>query len=716
MVVYPAHNHHQINKGTTSLQNISRLENDLWEAADQLRANSKLTATEYSLPVLGLIFLRHASNRYLTVKAEIEQTLPSRGGRTRPLTAADFQQKAAIFLPDAAQYDYLVNLSGQEDLGKAINDAMTLVEGQVDYLKGALPKTYTRFENELLNRLLRIFNRDALRKATGDVFGRIYEYFLNKFAMSGAQEGGEFFTPYSLVRLIVNVIEPERGIVLDPALGSAGMFVQTGHFLEEKGTSPTAAITFYGQEKSDTNVNLARMNMAVHGLEGTHIRQGNTFYERLEHLIGQCHRVMANPPFNVDGVDPDRIKGDGRLFTKKKIPGISSKTKAVSNANYLWIQYFYSYLNATGRAGFVMASSATDAGHGEREIRRQIIETGHVDAIIAIGTNFFYTRSLPCTLWFFDKGKPDGRLDQVLMIDARHIYRVVTRKIRDFSDEQLANITAIVWLHRGQTDRFLALVGRYLRNAQTAVTQLPSALNQLDTPLAALQTAVAHLATTAQPSDDLTPAAIADFQKQVDALAADGQAFRQERETLLQDLRTTGIPAREEAGKMPAVQWLDPFIPRLKALQKSLTALVREAGRARDAAEKELNGRAATAWDHKTARTALTDLEAARDAATAALKELIYWHTQANWLQSRFPDGVYTDVLGLCKVVSRANIANYDDSLTPGRYVGVAPLELEDDEVFEERMLEIHLEIEALNEEAGELAATIQENFEDLGL
>lgn len=696
------------------MQNITQLENDLWEAADVLRANSKLTATEYSLPVLGLIFLRHATNRYLTVKADIEKTLPSRGGRTRPLTSADFQQKAAIFLPEAAQYEYLVNLSGQEDLGKHINNAMTLIEGQVDFLKGALPKTYTRFENELLNRLLRIFNRDALRQATGDVFGRIYEYFLNKFAMSGAQEGGEFFTPFSLVRLIVNVIEPEQGIVLDPALGSAGMFVQTGHFLEEKGASPTAAITFYGQEKSDTNVNLARMNMAVHGLEGTHIRQGNTFYDRLEHLIGQCHRVMANPPFNVDGVDPDRIKGDERLFTQKKIPGISSKTKAVSNANYLWIQYFYSYLNATGRAGFVMASSATDAGHGEREIRRQIIQTGHVDAIIAIGTNFFYTRSLPCTLWFFDKGKPDGRLDQVLMIDARHIYRVVTRKIRDFSDEQLANITAIVWLHRGQTERFWALVDRYLRNVQTAVSHLPASLNQLDAPLAALNTAVSHLAATAQPSDDLPPAAIADFQKQVAALASDGRAFWQERENLLSDLRTTDIPVRWAAGKDARCTVLDPFIPRLKALQKSLTALVREAGRARDAAEKELNGRAADAWDHKTARTALTDLEAARDAATAALKELIYWHTQANWLQSRFPDGVYADVLGLCKVVSRADIAKHDDSLTPGRYVGVAPQELEDDEDFEERMLEIHLELEGLNDEAVELASQIQSKISEI--
>ncbi|MCA9998751.1 MAG: SAM-dependent DNA methyltransferase, partial [Anaerolineales bacterium] len=290
-------------------------------------------------------------------------------------------------------------------------------------------------------------------------------------------------------------------------------------------------------------------------------------------------------------------------------------------------------------------------------------------------------------------------------------------KIRDFSDEQLANITAIVWLHRGQTDRFLALVGRYLSNAQTAVSHLPASLNQLDQPLDALQTAVSHLATTAQPNDDLTPAAIAAFQKQVAALAADGQAFRQERETLLSDLTglgdLSGLP-NDNTAQHAARERLDPFIPRLKALQKGLTALVREAGRARDAAEKELNGRSGTAWDHKTARTALADLEAARDAATAALKELIYWHTQAHWLQSRFPDGVYADVLGLCKVVSRADIASHDDSLTPGRYVGMAPLELEDDDNFEERVTEIHIELEDLNQEASELANLIQTNFTDL--
>lgn len=482
--------------------NISQLESSLWEAADQLRANSKLNANEYSMPVLGLIFLRHATNRFKAVKVEIEKTLPSRGGKKRPITKDDFKGKAAIFLPEEAQYDFILNLPESADIGTGINAAMKAIEDEIEMLQGVLPKDYTSFEPELLYNLVRIFDREELRTATGDVFGRIYEYFLNKFAMSGAQEGGEFFTPPSLVRTIVNMIEPDRGIVLDPACGSAGMFVQTGHFLENRGddtaqtpvggfanlrgVSKTAAkITFYGQEKSDTNTRLARMNLAVHALEGT-IRQGNSFYDRWEELLAKCDFVMSNPPFNVDGVSPEKVKTDSRLFTQKKIPGISSKTKAVSNANYLWIQYFYSYLNERGRAGFVMASSASDAGHGEKDIREELIATQAVDIIISIGTNFFYTKSLPCTLWFFDKGKPAQRKDKVLMIDARNIYRVVTRKIRDFSEEQLQNITAIAWLYRGQQERYLGLVQEYLNKTHTEAGTIEGALTQLEEPLVKL--------------------------------------------------------------------------------------------------------------------------------------------------------------------------------------------------------------------------------------
>lgn len=296
------------------LTNLHQLETDLWEAADQLRANSKLTATEYSMPVLGLIFLRHATNRFEAVKAEIEPMLPTRGGVRAPLKKENFQGRSAIFLPEEARYDTLVNLPDSEDIGKKIVEAMDAIEKEVPMLAGALPKEYTRFDPDLLRRLLRIFNSEALRAATGDVFGNIYQYFLDKFAQSGAQEGGEYFTPFSIVRTIVNVIEPEHGTVFDPAAGSGGMFVQSSYFIEQLGKQATESVTFYGQERSETNNRLARMNMAVHGLEAK-IQVANTYYEDAHHLRGQCDFVMANPPFNVDGVDPDKVKTDPRLFT-----------------------------------------------------------------------------------------------------------------------------------------------------------------------------------------------------------------------------------------------------------------------------------------------------------------------------------------------------------------------------------------------------------------
>ncbi|MFP4008212.1 MAG: N-6 DNA methylase [Spirulinaceae cyanobacterium] len=280
------------------MENLAQIESSLWESADNLRANSKLNASEYSMPVLGLIFLRHATNRFEQVKGEIEATLPTRGGKPRPLTTHDFKGKAALFLPEEARYDYLLNLPEDADLGKAINEAMVEIEKQTEMLNGVLPQDYTSFESDLLKKLVRVFDREELRKATGDVFGRIYEYFLNKFAMSGAQEGGEFFTPPSLVRMIVNLIEPVRGVVFDPACGSAGMFVQTSYFLEKVGANPNEKLTFFGQEKTETNTRLAKMNLAVHGLDGN-IQIGNTFYDRRTDLIEACDYVMSNPPFSL---------------------------------------------------------------------------------------------------------------------------------------------------------------------------------------------------------------------------------------------------------------------------------------------------------------------------------------------------------------------------------------------------------------------------------
>jgi type I restriction enzyme M protein len=437
---------------------IEHLESDLWQAADQLRANSNLTSSEYCMPVLGVIFLRHATNRYEAACREIEDEQARGKMPKRALVKADFLKRRALMLPKEARYGELLRLPTGTNLGTAIVAAMTAIEVDFEPLQGQLPKDYDRFDNDLLENLLRAFDSEAMRTATGDVFGRIYEYFLMKFAMQGAQDNGEFFTPPSLVQTIVNVIEPDHGIVFDPACGSGGMFVQSSHFIEQRGMDTSHRVTFFGQEKTATTIRLAKMNLAVHGLEGD-IREANTFYQDVHNLRGRCDFVMANPPFNVDEVDAEKVKDDPRL--PFGLPG-SNKAQKVSNGNYLWISYFHSYLGPTGRAGFVMSSQASSAGHGEAQVRRKIVETGEVDVMVAVRSNFFYTRTVPCELWHFDKGKPVERRDQVLMIDARNLYRKVTRKIYDFSPKQLANLSAIVWLYRGQRDRFLRLVKHYI--------------------------------------------------------------------------------------------------------------------------------------------------------------------------------------------------------------------------------------------------------------
>ncbi len=700
------------------MENLSQLESELWEAADLLRANSKLTAAEYSLPVLGLIFLRHAYNRFLAVKADIEPGLPVRGGVRAPLQAAHFQGKAAIFLPEQAQYSYLASLPEGQDLGAALVEAMNQIEAQVPMLQGALPKEYTRLDNKLLLQLLRIFNREALQKASGDVFGRIYEYFLNKFAMSGAQEGGEFFTPPSLVRMIVNVIEPDHGIVFDPACGSGGMFVWTGYFLTEQGIDPAQVVTFYGQEKAELNTRLSRMNLAVHGLEGQ-IVEGNTFYNRYDDLVGACDYVMANPPFNVDGVETARIKNDPRLAYG--IPGLAQKTGAVSNANYLWIQYFYSYLNERGRAGFVMASSATDAGHGEKVIRQKLLQSGDVDVIIAIGTNFFYTLSLPCTLWFFDKRQPAGRRDTVLMLDARSIYRVVTRKIRDFSEEQLANLTAIAWLYRGETDRYLNLARRYLATVHDHAAGLRPRLAALDGPAAGVWPRLAAFSNAAQSNGSIAAADIHAFQAQLAEGQAAWQTWQASRDALLvevdQYLAWAGAqPLETNAQQKDCRARLAVFEPRFKDAQRQVSETFKLAGRAVETAEKSLQARRSLTWEGPAVRRASEAWQAARDAALEGLHQALYFLHQAAWLQERFPEAVYADVAGLCKAATLAEIEEKDWSLTPGRYVGIATSNLERDEGFYEKLQGIHDELEALNMSSVDLMSAIQDSFRSLGI
>ena len=441
--------------------NIRKLEADLWESADLLRAGSKLTSSQYCMPVLALLFLRYAYSRFKMVEAELLKNRPSRGGRVMPVEPNDFAAKSALYLPREAQFDYLVNLSDDQPLGEAVNHAMTLVEEQSEQLTGILPKSYTMFSDELLRELLRIFNNKTLDEIGGDVIGRIYEYFLSKFAKAVASDDGVFFTPKSLVKMLVNVLEPKQGVMLDPACGSGGMFVQTGDFVNAGGMNANTQMTFYGQEKVEYNAQLCLMNMAVHGLNGRIVSgdEANSFYHDAHNLAGKCDYVMANPPFNVDKVKAESASAAGRL--PFGLPGVNAKTKEIGNANYLWISYFYAYLNDHGRAGFVMASSATDSANKDRDIREKLVLTGDVDVMVSVGNNFFYTLSLPCSLWFFDKAKRLENKNRVLFIDARNYYTVVDRTLNEWTEWQLKNLQAIVHLYRGEQEKYRVLISEY---------------------------------------------------------------------------------------------------------------------------------------------------------------------------------------------------------------------------------------------------------------
>jgi len=428
--------------------NHNEIQRRLWDAADELRANSKLKAAEYSVPVLGLIFLRFADHKF----SQAEKELANKGTQRRFVNKTDYQARGVMYLPPDARFSHLLKLPEGADTGKAINEAMKAIEADNEDLKDVLPKTYNRMENSTLVELLKTMSSIPM-DIEGDAFGKIYEYFLGKFALSEGQKGGEFFTPTSLVKLIVEVIEPYHGRIFDPACGSGGMFVQSARFVENHKKNPGAEIMAYGQERVAETIRLCKMNLAVHGLSGD-IRQANTYYEDIQRSVGKFDFVMANPPFNVDKVDKERVKDD---------PRFPLGMPKADNGNYLWIEIFYSALNAQGRAGFVMANSAADARGTEMEIRRKLIESGAVDVMISIGSNFFYTVTLPCTLWFFDRGKAaptrgakdtEGRAspartkDSVLFIDARQTFTQVDRAHREFTEEQIQFLANIVRAYR----------------------------------------------------------------------------------------------------------------------------------------------------------------------------------------------------------------------------------------------------------------------------
>jgi type I restriction enzyme M protein len=678
----------------------SKLESDLWEAADNLRANSKLTSSDYFMPVLGVIFLRHAASRFEGAHKQIEADQAAGRMPKRKVQPEDYIRRRALWLPEKARYDYIMQQASIDTAGlpALVTNAMTAIEADFEPLSGVLPKDYAIFEPKVLEELMRLFNSEQIKRATGDVFGRIYEYFLAKFSIQKAHDNGEFFTPPSIVQTIVNVIEPDHGTVFDPACGSGGMFVQSSHFIERQGADTTRRVVFYGQEKNPDTIRIAKMNLAVHGLEG-HIADAITYYQDEHNLIGRCDFVMANPPFNVDLVDAERIKNDPRL--PFGLPGVN-KDKRVSNANYLWISYFWSYLNKNGRAGFVMSSQASSAGHAEAEVRRKIIETGNVDVMISIRSNFFYTRTVPCELWHFDHNKPTERRDKVLMIDARNLYRKVTRKINDFSPEQQKNIAAIVWLYRGQSERFIALVQEYIARASAeaaGIAEKAKAFRSAYTALidAALLPKDSPLLELVKERDD---AARVCFQSTDELIAWIGKTTPNE---------PTLVPQKKVLGD------LEKLATSCRDLIKDVDLVFKLATRAINAAEREAaekNGE--LKWSRRMIAKLEKELDGERKELVEQLKAVAYFERQAHWLFSRFPDAKLVEVAGLVKLVDRLAIEAADWSLTPGRYVGVAPPEVDEDFDFEEALREIHVELAELNQEASELGQVIQKNFEAL--
>jgi type I restriction enzyme M protein len=627
-------------------EQLKQLEDNLWSAADKLRADSGLKASEYATPILGLIFLRFASIRFNKVKPQIENELKAQKSKRLQQTEAEIAlAKCGFYLPEKARYDYLLNLPEEEDIAKAIKQAMEEIENYKPELLDSLPKDeyfklYSPNDKSLPKSLLKIF-ADIPEDATGDVFGKVYEYFLAEFALAEGQGGGEFFTPTSVVRLMVEIIEPYKGTIFDPACGSGGMFVQSSYFVdkrrEELHDRDTKDLMVYGVEKTPETVKLARMNLAVNGLRGE-IKPANSYYEDPYDCYEKFDHVMANPPFNVDDVNLDRVKEQKR-FNEYGIP--QNKTKksgkdkkdinTVPNANYLWINLFATSLKPNGRAALVMANSASDARNSEAVIRQKLVQSGVIDCMLTLPKNMFYTVTLPATLWFFNKAN-EGKEPKVLFIDTRNIFRQVTRSLREFTEEHIQNIAAIVRLYRGETARFQSLIASYQKQAVEYAQQAKQ-----------LEPDVKNIISSFEAAKETSEA----IQKKVDAANGNGKSFQQELSKVNRDL------ARAQKEK--------------------------------EEIERKYN---------------------------ALLDQQEYFLGHINWLQDRFPNGIYEDVIGLCKAATLKDIEEQDYSLNPGRYVGVV---IEEDGLTEaEFLLEMrdrHTLLFDLNKKAALLEEQIGANL-----
>ncbi|MBL7001019.1 MAG: SAM-dependent DNA methyltransferase [Gammaproteobacteria bacterium] len=689
---------------------LKQLEKDLWSAADNLRANTDLKSTEYATPVLGLIFLKFADNNYARAEKAINAEFAKLTGTRREKSIDEIAiKKCGFYLPPHARYDYLLNLPEQENVAKKIREAMQDIEKYKPELDGVLPKDeympLTRTDKTIPAQLLKTFS-NIPRDASGDILGKIYEYFLGNFALAEGQGGGAFFTPTSVVKLMVEIIEPYQGTVYDPACGSGGMFVQSQQFVEQHRAELDALgeaheedqLYVYGQEKTLDTVKLAKMNLAVNGLRGE-IRQANSYAEDPFNGFGQFDFVMANPPFNVDDVPVATVEADPR-FNRYGIPRNKTRLKTadkgketVPNANYLWINLFATSLKEKGRAALVMANSASDARHSEADIRQTLIENNLIYGMLTLPSNMFYTVTLPATLWFFDKAKQDDRL---LFIDARNIFTQIDRAHREFDAAQIQNIAIISKLHKGNHSAFVRLVDSYfaqgmqllLENQQQVAPVSEQLLDVLD--------------------DEQGKAVVKDLVKQWQAL----DRLQQSHQAYSNDVKGQLTKAREVPTINRAQHQLrasyDPFFESLHAGLKQLDKIVRQHEKAKADIAKGDGKRSTTDRETRKLKDALELLH-----KEVNIAESYYRHI--HWLQERFPKAEYEDVTGLCKLASQQEVKEQDYSLNPGRYVGVV---IEEDgkteEEFIANLVEFNDELLELTNSANDLSRIIQSNLSSL--
>lgn len=732
-------------------EQLKTLKDNLWAAAIKLRADSDLKLNEFSTPVLGLIFLKFADNKYKRVEAEIQAELESQQNsrRQRPEHEIAIEQ-CGFYLPKHARYVYLLDLPEEEDIDKALKTAMGAIEQYKPELKDTLPQDeyfrLTRNDRQLPKTLLKLF-QDIPEDASGDVFGQIYEFFLGKFAMYEGQGGGEFFTPASVVKYMVEVIEPYRGAIFDPACGSGGMFVQSSNFVDrrkkELHDTDTKDLFVYGVEKTLDTVKLAKMNLAVHGLPGR-ILQANSYYEDPFDAFGHFDFVMANPPFNVRDVNAERVKGDKR-FNTYGVPQNKSKSSAkkkeadtVPNANYLWINLFATSLKPNGRAALVMANSASDARHSEYDIRKTLVRHGLISQMVTLPSNMFTTVTLPASLWFFDKSKlvEDFEVDKnkirVLFIDARNHYRQLTRAHREFTDEQLFNLATITRLHRGERHRFVELVHKYVEAGRKELEQLPAIIERATAILNEKEAAMkqwqkqylfseeekakaeefglAKLLESLEPAD---PKLLVEICKRL---------FQDTQEYLAEAMLSEVDAANKQQHRLG--ETYTQFLEKAQKNRKQMEKHYRQMEKLRRWVEKELPVKKDGAWalvpDLKETRQALDELGEAFSTVQPleprfVPKSALYFMKQVCWLQERFPDAAYEDVTGLCKSAGIEEIEEQDYSLNPGRYVGVVIEEdgMTEDE-FEDMMVKNHEKLMNLEFEANEIRKMITKNFLEL--